>query len=71
VKERAMKDNDASFSRAARFISGLFFLVGDDKLAAKVRPSARRPGTVLESGDEGSGEAEAEHVGGESGKNEG
>lgn len=48
VKDRALAANDTSFMRIARFLSAIFFLVGDDVLATKVRPSARRPGTVLE-----------------------
>ncbi len=47
LKNRAMTANDDTFMRVARFLSAAFFLVGDDDLATKVRPSARRPGTVL------------------------
>jgi hypothetical protein len=72
AKERAMEANDDGFTRIARFVSGLFFLVRDDKLAKKVRPSARRPGTVLENaGESGESEGEAEPAGGESKKSEG
>jgi hypothetical protein len=74
AKERAMGANDDSFMRIARFVSGLFFLVRDDKLAKKVRPSARRPGMVLESsgeGSEGGSDEEAVPLGGESGKSDG
>lgn len=53
AKERAMEAHDDGFMRIARFVSGLFFLVRDDKLAKKIRPSARRPGTVLTNADEG------------------
>lgn len=47
LKNRAMAANDVTFTRVARFLSAVFFLVGDDKLATKVRPSVRRPGTVV------------------------
>ena len=47
LKNRAMSANDDTFMRVARFLSAVFFVVGDDDLATKVRPSARRPGTVL------------------------
>jgi len=57
VKDRAQAANDVSFMRIARFLSAAFYLVGDDVLATKVRPSARRPGTVL---DENEGEDEGE-----------
>ena len=51
LKDRALAANDDSFMRVARFLSAVFFLVGDDNLATKVRPSVRRPGTVLEDGE--------------------
>lgn len=59
TKNRAMDANDDAFQRIARFVSALFFLVGDDTLATKVRPSARRPGTLLQEseGNEGAEEA--------------
>lgn len=74
AKERSMGANDDSFIRIARFVSGLFFLVGDDKLAKKVRPSARRPGMVLEgpeAGGEGGSDEEAQPTGGDSEKSGG
>lgn len=59
TKDRAMDANDDAFQRIARFVSALFFLVGDDTLATKVRPSARRPGTLLQedAGEDGPEEA--------------
>lgn len=51
LKERAMATNDDTFMRVARFLSAVFFLVGEDTLSTKVRPSARRPGTTLEQED--------------------
>jgi hypothetical protein len=54
AKASAMRDNDDVFGRVATHLSSLFRLLGDDVLAAKVRPSARRPGRVLdEEGDTG------------------
>lgn len=74
AKDRAIRANDDHFMRIARFLSGFFFLVGDDKLAKRVRPSARRPGTALENSEEESdvsSEGEAEPIVGESEKSEG
>jgi hypothetical protein len=50
-KARAMAANDDEFGRSASFFSALFRVLRDDALAAKVRPSARRPGRVLEEGE--------------------
>ncbi len=44
-KARAMADHDNVYSQTVTFLSALFELVGDDVLAAKVRPLKRRPGT--------------------------
>lgn len=48
VKGAAMEDNDRAFSRGASFLAATFALAGLDDLAARVRPSARRPGEVAE-----------------------
>jgi hypothetical protein len=73
AKAKAMAANDDLFGRAATFISAALELVGDDDLAARVRPVQRRPGTAAgaEAGDAGAGEGEgdaAEPAGGPGGK---
>jgi hypothetical protein len=46
AKHEAMSRNDAAFSRAAAWITESFRLGGLDDLAARVRPSGRRPGVL-------------------------
>lgn len=46
AKTKAMAENDDVFMRTATFLSAAFVLTNEDGLAARVRPSRRRPGTV-------------------------
>lgn len=51
-RDRALAAYDATFSGVATVLSGLLRLSGKTELAAKVRPSVRRPGqTAEEAGD--------------------
>lgn len=51
-KDRALADYDLHFSNSARALEALFMLAGEHALAARVRPSLRRPGrTHLDEGD--------------------
>ncbi len=43
-KNRAIEEYDRAFQGVATVLTGLFVLAGQDELANKVRPSARRPG---------------------------
>ncbi len=43
-KNRAIEQYDRAFQGVATVLTGLFVLAGQDELANKVRPSARRPG---------------------------
>ena len=56
AKSKAMAANDDLFGRAATFISAALALVGDDDLAARVRPVGRRPGTAAGAEDAAGGE---------------
>ncbi|MEX1366007.1 MAG: hypothetical protein AB1Z98_22965 [Nannocystaceae bacterium] len=46
AKQAAMTDYDATFRAVATTLQGLFSLAGATELAARVRPSSRRPGQV-------------------------
>lgn len=46
TRNRALAANDDTFSRMAGATAALLRVVGDDALAARVRPSSRRPGQV-------------------------
>jgi hypothetical protein len=48
AKNIALDHNDDVFARSATGLSALLRLVHEDALAARVRPSGRRPGTVAE-----------------------
>jgi hypothetical protein len=48
TKNAAMSSYDDAFGRAASGIEGLFLVAGESELAARVRPSARRPGQTEE-----------------------
>ena len=50
-----MTENDGAFARGATFISAALGLVGQTELAAKTRPSKRKPGTRLVDEEDGEG----------------
>lgn len=54
-KWTAMEKNDRTFARAASFLSAAAALGGHDEIAARVRPSGRRPGQTA-APNEGTGE---------------
>ena len=51
AKDDAITANDTAFSGVANAVEGLLILAGRRDLAARVRPSARRPGIVDEAVD--------------------
>ena len=48
AKHRALDDHDRTFGDVATLVSALLRMGGEVELAARVRPSARRPGQTLE-----------------------
>jgi hypothetical protein len=52
AKQAALDDYDRAFTGIATVFQGLFALVGKDELAARVRPSQRRPGQTEDAGEE-------------------
>lgn len=59
ARNEATARYDEHFTVAARFFESALFMAGKPDLAARVRPSVRRPGTTesLEADDEGGGDA--------------
>lgn len=51
AKDEAMSANDTAFSGVANVMEGLLVLAGRKDLAARVRPSARKPGVVDQEGE--------------------
>lgn len=58
ARNKALAANDDSFARIAGAVSALLRVAGEDALAARVRPSGRRPGQVAGE-DEGGASPEA------------
>lgn len=58
-KNRAVEAYDRAFKATTTLLAGVFAAVGRDDLAARVKPSARRPGRTLEDVN-ADGEVEAE-----------
>jgi hypothetical protein len=48
AKNRALDAYDSTFTNVATIVSGLLRMGGDPEIAARVRPSARRPGQTVE-----------------------
>jgi len=53
AKNGAMDRNDVTFSRGAEWLSASALVAGLDDIAAKVRPSGRRPGRTATTDEEG------------------
>jgi hypothetical protein len=51
AKQRALATYDERFGAAASALTGLFHLAGEHELAARVRPSVRRPGRTQADAD--------------------
>lgn len=51
VKNRALESYRDCFSKTANLVSTMLELAGEDELARKVRPSARKPGQTLDAED--------------------
>lgn len=68
-KDQALADYDLHFSNGARALESLFMLAGEHALAARVRPSLRRPGRTHQDddGEPGSDVGTPPEAGGEPG----
>jgi len=64
VKNEAMAKNDASFTQGADYLAASCQVAGMSDIAAKVRPSGRRPGRVESEDDAGAPAAEPAGGGG-------
>jgi hypothetical protein len=64
AKNEAMAKSDATFTSGASFLAMSCQVAGLSELAAKVRPSGRRPGRVASEDDAGAGSGEAAGGGG-------
>ena len=56
ARDAAVETFDATFSRAAATFVALYRLAGEDELAARIRPSVRRPGRLAQALEEGTSE---------------
>jgi len=59
AKNRAIAEHDRVFGDMATLVSALLRVGGEDELAARVRPSPRRPGQTVEVAEGGEGAVEA------------